>query len=374
MCSPGQTGRYVLIQKLRDKERQLMANERPLESLAKLGQLGNEVQFILRRTGPTSSEASDQGRAPQLPRPLDPEPLKLKEPKKALTFNLGPSTSPRTRVKQVEKPPRDSQARGVSPSLPSSLAQAGPSKDTLYQQILRQQGQLQSLQGQVESLEREMSIWERAPPPNLSPDLLEEMDHLQQLLGRNEAELAHALHWENEFQSEVQREKDILRQKNELHLALDKHSRRLHDTDNQSEQLERDIKLLFETKRNGVLQARPSVEESVVIAKEQLGNHQRQGAELQASTEEIEKELRLAEEQLQVCISVFITHNVVYLSYRYCFIITIYLFSRIKHFKVHNQTYVFSYIMRQYCRQYGLAGWARVSKKGQISYTLCLLT
>ncbi len=315
MCSPGQTGRYVLIQKLRDKERQLVANECPLESLAKLGQLGNEVQFILRRTGPTSSETSDQGRAPQLPRPLDPEPLKLKVPKKALTFNLGPSTSPRTRVKQVEKQPRDSQTRGVSPSPPSSLAQAGPSKDTLYQQILRQQGQLQSLQGQVESLERERSVWERAPPPNLPPDLLKEMDHLQQLLRQNEAELAHALQWENEFQSEVQREKDILRQKNELHLALDKHSRRLHDADNQSEQLERDIKLLFETNRNSVLQARPSVEESVVVAKEQLDNHQHHEAELQASIEEIEKELRLAEEQLQVCISVFINYNVMYLSF-----------------------------------------------------------
>ncbi len=94
MCSPGQTGRYVLIQKLRDKERQLMANECPLESLAKLGQLGNEVQFILRRTGPTSSEASDQGRAPQLPRPLDPEPLKLKEPKKLLLSIWGPPHHP----------------------------------------------------------------------------------------------------------------------------------------------------------------------------------------------------------------------------------------------------------------------------------------
>ncbi|XP_052415906.1 ras association domain-containing protein 7 [Carassius gibelio] len=294
----GQTGRYVLIQKLRDKERQLVATECPLESLAKLGQLGSEVQFILRRTGPTSSEASDQGRVPQLPRHPNPEPIKPKEPKKALTFNLGPSTSPRTRVKQVDKPPRDSQARGA-PSPASSLAQAGPSKDTLYQQILRQQGQLQSLQGQVESLERELSVWERGPPPTLSPDLLEEMDHLQQLIRRNEAELAEALHWENEFQSEVQREKDILWQKNELHLALDKHSRRLHDTDNQSEQLERDIRMLVETKRNGVLQARPSVEESVVIAKEQLDNHQHHRDELQASIEEIEKELRLAEEQLQ---------------------------------------------------------------------------
>lgn len=64
-----------------------------------------------------------------------------------------------------------------------------------------------------------------------------------------------------------------------------------------------------------MLQARPSVEESVLIVKEQLDNHQRQGAELQASVEETEKVLRLADEQLQVCISVLITHNATHLSY-----------------------------------------------------------
>ncbi|NP_922933.1 ras association domain-containing protein 7b [Danio rerio] len=295
----GQTGRYVLIQKLRDKERQLMANECPLEALAKLGQLGNEVQFILRRTGPTTSEAPDQSRAPKIHKPTDPVPIKHKEPKKALTFNLGPSTSPRTRVKQVEKPPKDFQARGASPSPSSSLAQAAPSKDALYQQILRQQGQLQSLQAQLEGFERELGVWERSPPPALSPELLEEMDRLQQAFRRSEAELAHAKFWEDEFQSEVQKEKDILQQKNELKIALDKQNRRLHDTDSQSEQLQREIQVLIETKRNGMLLVKPSVEESVVKAKEQLVNHQRHGAELQTSFEEVDKALRLAEEELQ---------------------------------------------------------------------------
>ncbi|XP_051573514.1 ras association domain-containing protein 7-like [Myxocyprinus asiaticus] len=297
----GQTGRYVLVQKLRDKERQLVANERPLESLAKLGQLGNEVQFILRRTGPTTSKGTDQGRVPPFPRPPVPEPPKHKEPKKALTFNLGPSTSPRTRVKHFEKPQRDSQAPRVSPSPSpsSSLVQAGLSKDALYQQILRQQGQLQAMQAQLETLERELGVWERAPPPTLSPDLLEKMDYLQQAVRQNEADLAHEQYWENEFRSEVQKENDILKQKNELHAALEKHSQMLHDKGNQSEQLEHDIKLLFERKRNGMHQARPSVEESVLIAKGKLDNQQHQGAELQASIEVTEKVLKLADEQLQ---------------------------------------------------------------------------
>ncbi|XP_051982622.1 ras association domain-containing protein 7-like [Xyrauchen texanus] len=295
----GQTGRYVLIQKLRDKERQLVANERPLESLANLGQLGNEVQFILRRTGPTSSEGKDQGRVPPLCRPPDPEPPKHREPKKALTFNLGPSTSPRTHLKHFEKSPRDSQVPRVSPSSSSSLAQAGSSKEAIYQQILRQQEQLQAMQAQLETLEGELGVWERAPPPTFSPDILEEMDYLQKALMQNEEELGHEHYWISEFHSEVQREKDIFKKRNELHSALDKQNRRLRDTGNQSEQLEHDVQLLIESKRNGLHQAMPSVEESVLIVKGQLDNQQLQGADLHASVEETEKVLRLADEQLQ---------------------------------------------------------------------------
>ncbi|XP_031424983.1 ras association domain-containing protein 7-like isoform X2 [Clupea harengus] len=128
----GQTGRYVLVQKLRGTERQLLADERPLESLAKLGQLSSEVQFILRRTGPSSGSSSSGSGSKGPPPPPDrttslpPLPLpkylhsaapKRKELQKALTFNLGPSTAPHTKPKPFKKPPRDSPVlRGVSPS------------------------------------------------------------------------------------------------------------------------------------------------------------------------------------------------------------------------------------------------------------------
>uniref|UniRef100_A0A3Q4HG95 Ras-associating domain-containing protein n=1 Tax=Neolamprologus brichardi TaxID=32507 RepID=A0A3Q4HG95_NEOBR len=55
----GQTGRYVLILKLRGNERHLVADDCPLQHLAQLGQLATEVQFILRRTGPSLSEGPD---------------------------------------------------------------------------------------------------------------------------------------------------------------------------------------------------------------------------------------------------------------------------------------------------------------------------
>uniref|UniRef100_A0A3Q1IZG1 Ras-associating domain-containing protein n=1 Tax=Anabas testudineus TaxID=64144 RepID=A0A3Q1IZG1_ANATE len=56
--SIGRTGRYILIVKLRGTERQLQAEDCPLQHLAQLGQQATEVQFILRRTGPSSSSAT----------------------------------------------------------------------------------------------------------------------------------------------------------------------------------------------------------------------------------------------------------------------------------------------------------------------------
>ncbi|CAJ0943614.1 unnamed protein product [Ranitomeya imitator] len=52
----GQTGRYVLIQTLREKERQLLPHEKPLEFLSKSGQYANDVHFVLKRTGPSLTE------------------------------------------------------------------------------------------------------------------------------------------------------------------------------------------------------------------------------------------------------------------------------------------------------------------------------
>uniref|UniRef100_A0A8D3D4A5 Ras-associating domain-containing protein n=1 Tax=Scophthalmus maximus TaxID=52904 RepID=A0A8D3D4A5_SCOMX len=57
----GQTGRYILALKLRGSERQLVADERPLQCLSQLGQLATEVQFILRRTGPSLGTVGPHG-------------------------------------------------------------------------------------------------------------------------------------------------------------------------------------------------------------------------------------------------------------------------------------------------------------------------
>ncbi|KAL7831012.1 hypothetical protein SRHO_G00305140 [Serrasalmus rhombeus] len=295
----GQTGRYVLVQKLRDTERQLVANERPLESLAKLGQLSSEVQFILRRTGPTTSEGSDLDRAPALPKFQEPEPPKRNEPKKSLTFNLGPTTSAQTRSKQFKKVPRDSPELRAPSGPSSSHAQSGPSKEEIFRQVLQQQGKLQTLQAQLETLEQQVWTLEQPPPPILSPGLLEEMDLLGEAFRCNEAELAHGEYWESEYLSEVQREQSMLKQLRNIHAALDEHNQRIHETENQSGRLQRDIQLQAENRKNGMRHARAGIEESMGQVRGQLDTAHRHGSDLGSSIEETEKALKMAEELLQ---------------------------------------------------------------------------
>ncbi|XP_069557981.1 ras association domain-containing protein 7 [Brachyistius frenatus] len=310
----GQTGRYVLIQRLRDTERQLLATERPLESLAKLGQHGSEVQFFLRRTGPSSSDgpSSKQDRATPLPLPKhpEPEPSKRSQPKKALTFNLGPSTSPKTKAKQFKRSPRDSPEQRASPSpspspvspLVPSLSPSppiGPSKEEVFRKVLQQQERLRAIETQLEVLERESHSWAHSSPsPCPSPvsdvRLQEEMDALEQAMRRNQAELAHEQYWEEEFQAEAERERGMRRKLGELHAKLDDCGRRLHDFSVRSAQLEQEIQResQAEGKANGP-------EESLDAVKTELRSHKRHGTELEEQLTETDKALGKAESLLQ---------------------------------------------------------------------------
>ncbi|KAF4091049.1 hypothetical protein AMELA_G00032700 [Ameiurus melas] len=295
----GQTGRYVLVQKMRDKERQLVANERPLEALAKLGQLSSEVQFILRRTGPTSSEGSDLDRVPSFPKLLEPEPLKSKVPKKAHSFNLGPSTSSQTFVKQPKNVPKDSPEVRLPLGPPgSSDAQADPSKEEIFRQILQQQSRLQDIQVHLEALEKQAWVLEQPSPPSFSPDHIEEMNYLGNKFRQNEAELAHGEYWESEYHLEVQNEQSMLKQLRELNVALDEHSRRIHETEIQSGRLERNIHLQ-EDRKNGMRHTQADMEQSLGQIRAQLDTVQHQGSELSSSLEETEKALKMEEELLQ---------------------------------------------------------------------------
>lgn len=263
------------------------------------------MQFILRRTGPTSSEESDLDRPPSLPKLLDPEPPKKKDPKKAHSFNLGPSTSFQPSVKQPKRVPRDStEQRTPSGQTGSAYAHAGPSKEEIFRHILQQQSRLHDLHHNLNSLDSDVWALEQPPPPALSPDLLEEMDYLGETFRCNEAELAHLDYWESEYHAEVQREQSMVRQLRELHVAIDEHSRRIHETETQCGRLERDIQVQAEN-RNGIRNAQVNMEDSVGKLRVQLDVAQHHGSELGSTLEGANKALKVADDLLQV-LNIFI--------------------------------------------------------------------
>ncbi|XP_056137580.1 ras association domain-containing protein 8 [Lampris incognitus] len=315
----GQTGRYVLIQRLRDTERQLLATERPLESLAKLGQHGSEVQFFLRRTGPSSDgpvTKQDKLTPNPLPRHSEPELSKRSQPKKALTFNLGPSTSPKTKASQLRRSPRDSPEQRASPSpspspvsllvpSPSASPPVGPSKEEVFRQVLQQQERLRAIEVQLEALERESRAWEcPSPSPCTSPvsdaHFQEELEVLEVALRRNQAELAHELFWEEELRAEMERERSMRRKLGDLHAKMDDCGRRLHDFSVRSTQLEEEIQR--ESQSGGLQAGRANgggLEESLDAVKAELQSQDKQGAELGEQLSETEQALGKAETLLQ---------------------------------------------------------------------------
>ncbi|XP_036007344.1 ras association domain-containing protein 7 [Fundulus heteroclitus] len=306
----GQTGRYVLIQRLRDTERQLLATERPLESLAKLGQHGSEVQFFLRRTGPSSSDGPNSKQERQSPLPLpkhpEPEPLKRSQPKKALTFNLGPSTSPKTKAKQFKRSPRDSTEQRASPSSSPTPAPSlspsppmGPSKEEVFRKVRQQQERLRALEGQLDSVERESHSWKRPyPSPSHSPvpdsHLQEQIEALEQTMRRNQAELTHEQYWEEELQAEADKERGMRRKLADLHAKLDDCGRRLHDFSVRSAQLEQEIQ-----RESQAASKAGGTEESLDAVEAELRIQERQGAEFEEQLSEADKALEKAESLLQ---------------------------------------------------------------------------
>ncbi|KAB5565530.1 hypothetical protein PHYPO_G00242660 [Pangasianodon hypophthalmus] len=277
----GQTGRYVLIQRLRDTERQLLATERPLESLAKLGQHSNEVQFYLRRTGPSSSSDSHE-RTLSLHKPSETGPPKRSAPRKSLTFSLGPSSSPRTRPKQNRRTPS-------TKLLPESRASPLPhtshlpslSREEVFRQVLQQQERLQALEAQLEILEQEMQAW----------DQQEDLAAAEQTLLEDEEQ------WEEELRTEMQRERAMRRQLAELHAKLDECGTSLHDLTTKSTQLEQNIQR--ERLEAEALPTQAQPEHSVGAVQAELQSQLKQGEDLESELVETEKALGKAEMLLQ---------------------------------------------------------------------------
>ncbi|KAK2854318.1 hypothetical protein Q5P01_006979 [Channa striata] len=303
--SIGQTGRYVLIMKLRGNERQLVADDCPLQHLAQLGQLAGEAQFILQRTGPSKSQNTQSTkRHLPLPRPSEPDLLEHKESHKAHAFSQDSSTLPRrtksnrTRTSSATASPEPRASPISFLDAPNSVKGLPPqvSKEEVFKQILQQQKKLQDLEIQVQALERETEALERVTSSARFPslDLAEELEELEQRLMQNNEELILGEQWEELLQAEMDKEQDMHRRLHQIQSSVDNHIDQIKELHTSSAQLEREIQLTAQ--RQMSLAVGLQAEEALRPLRQELYNRLQQAEALNASMSATQRKLRAAEE------------------------------------------------------------------------------
>lgn len=152
----------------------------------------------------------------------------------------------------------------------------------------------------MDTLERESQSLERShpspcPSPVSSDHFQEDLDALEQVLRKNQAELAHEQYWEEELQAETEKERGMRRKLGELHAKLDDCGRRLHEFSVRSAQLEQEI----QRESQAELKA-PRPQEPLDDVKTELKNQEAHGTALEEQLSESDEALRKAESLLQV--------------------------------------------------------------------------
>ncbi|XP_044126871.1 ras association domain-containing protein 7 isoform X2 [Bufo gargarizans] len=298
----GQTGRYVLIQTLRDKERQLLPHERPLEFLAKSGQYANDVHFVLKRTGPSLAERPSSDSVPLPPErtvvrsslPLNPRALgtevtRSKEPKKSLTFNLGPTSSNDMLLKHRQK------YQNCTASKDTSHRQ--PTKEEIFKLVLQQQEQLKALGMQNGSIGKDLQTWERgrAGGPHEEDD---EVAYLERLIRRNDAELTEEMFWLDELERErtdEQKRQDKMRQ---LRATMEDYTLKIKELSERTEALEQEIQKETSKRLSGV-PSPADIEEMVTKMKKELEAKIVHTHELESNLSNVEKACEEARRNLE---------------------------------------------------------------------------
>ncbi|NWU69529.1 RASF8 protein, partial [Pterocles burchelli] len=302
----GQTGRYVLVQKLREKERQLLPLERPLESLAKCGQYASDVQFVLRRTGPSVAERPSSEGTPPAPErtfiraslPIKPRPLGTdaphsREPRKPLTFSLGPAGSGDpfavSHWRHHVREGMDAEGGGA----------AQPAKEELLRRVLRQQEQLHSLEAHRDTLETDLRLWERGRLAGQEDEIL----YLEHLVRRNETELGEEEFWQSELQLEKECERERQERVRSLRASLEEYTQRIYELSVRTEALQEEIQWeMAERAKRGKETPVPSpteLEDMATKMKRDLEAKVKQGTQLESSLASVEKALEEAEKNLQ---------------------------------------------------------------------------
>nr|XP_044986875.1 ras association domain-containing protein 7 [Jaculus jaculus]XP_044986881.1 ras association domain-containing protein 7 [Jaculus jaculus]XP_044986889.1 ras association domain-containing protein 7 [Jaculus jaculus] len=238
----GQTGRFVLVQRLREKERQLLPQDCPVSAQATCGQFASDVQFVLRRTGPSLSGRPSSDSCPPPERcpvraslPPKPRATPGREPRKALTFSLG---CPRM-------PP--------SPSNPEPEALVAP-----------------------------------------TPGCFADLQSLELRIQRNAEELGHEAFWEQELRREQAREHEAQARLQALSAATAEHAAQLEALDAQASALEAELRMAAETP--GLPSATASATERL---RQDLAIQERHRIEMQGSLALVSRALEAAEHALQ---------------------------------------------------------------------------
>ncbi|KAM6173162.1 ras association domain-containing protein 7 isoform 2-T2 [Erethizon dorsatum] len=238
----GQTGRFVLVQRLKEKERQLLPQECPVGAQATCGQFTNDVQFVLRRAGPNLAgrPSSDSCLPPErcpVRASLPPKPRAApgQESHRALTFSPG---CPR-----------------LAPSPSSS-----------------------------------------EPPALVTPNLgcFEDLQGMELRVQRNAEELGHEAFWEQELRWEEAREREGQARLQALSTATAEHAAQLQALDAQARALE--AELLLAAEAPGPPSATLSATERL---RQDLAVQERQSVEVQGSLALVSRALEAAERALQ---------------------------------------------------------------------------
>uniref|UniRef100_A0AAQ4PPJ0 Ras-associating domain-containing protein n=1 Tax=Gasterosteus aculeatus aculeatus TaxID=481459 RepID=A0AAQ4PPJ0_GASAC len=276
--SLGRTGRYLLIVKLRGAERQLVAEDCPLQHLSQLGQLAPEFHFVLRRTGPSRGDGARhtrQGATVVLARPPGPGASELR------------SVSP--------GPPQED----LDPVAQSFSRTPGFPRLEVFRQVLQQQRRLQELENQVRSLEKEAEVWEQegSSARDAGPTVVREaeLEDLERRLRQNEADLMLGLRWEEKFQAEVDREEDLQRGLQRLHALMEDHPHQLEELQAHSVQLEQEVQLEGH-RLSSRADSRPP-EEALRPLKQELRYRWQQGEDLEAAFSGTQRDLQAAEQK-----------------------------------------------------------------------------
>ncbi|XP_007947553.2 ras association domain-containing protein 7 [Orycteropus afer afer] len=238
----GQTGRFVLVQRLREKERQMLPQECPVGAQATCGQLASDVQFILRRTGPTLAGRPSSDSCPPPERcpvraslPPKPRPVLGWEPRKVLTCSLGrPELAP-------------------GPTAPDPTAAVVP-----------------------------------------MPGCCTGLQDLERRVQRNTIELGQEAFWEQELRREQAREREAQARLQALSAATSEHAARLQALDAQARALEADLRLAQE-----VPGSPSSTASTAERLRQDLATQERQSLEVQGSLALVSRALEAAEHTLQ---------------------------------------------------------------------------